>query len=89
MIEPGSNRIQSSSSGQYEPARAFAVRITRRGQVTIPAGIREKLGLLRDSEVEFEVVGQAVQMRKVRRARKPFVAGGRSSGDCAVPDRCE
>ena len=45
------------------------MRITSKGQVTIPVEIREKLGLLPDSEVEFEVVGQTVRLRKVRRAR--------------------
>jgi AbrB family looped-hinge helix DNA binding protein len=45
------------------------VRVTSKGQVTIPVEIREKLGLLPNSEVEFEVVGQAVRIRKVRRAR--------------------
>jgi len=44
------------------------VRITTKGQVTIPIQIREKLGLLPNSEVEFEVVGQAVRIRKVRQA---------------------
>jgi AbrB family looped-hinge helix DNA binding protein len=47
------------------------MRITTKGQVTIPVEIREKLGLLPDSEVEFEVVGQVVRMRKVRRPRQP------------------
>ena len=46
------------------------MRITTKGQVTIPVEIREKLGLLPNSEVEFEVVGQAVRMRKVRRAKE-------------------
>ena len=45
------------------------MRITTKGQVTIPVEIREKLGLLPNTEVEFEVVGQAVRMRKVRSAR--------------------
>ena len=36
--------------------------------MTIPVEIREKLGLLPNTEVEFEVVGKAVRMRKVRRA---------------------
>jgi bifunctional DNA-binding transcriptional regulator/antitoxin component of YhaV-PrlF toxin-antitoxin module len=36
--------------------------------VTIPIQIREKLGLLPNSEVEFEVVGQVVRIRKVRQA---------------------
>ena len=46
------------------------MRITTKGQVTIPVEIRERLGLLPNSEVEFEVVGQAVRMRKVRRAKE-------------------
>lgn len=44
------------------------MKITTKGQVTIPVEIREKLGLLPNSEVEFEVVGQAVRIRKVKRA---------------------
>jgi len=46
------------------------MRITSKGQVTIPVEIREKLGLLPDSEVEFEVVGNVVRLRKARRGRK-------------------
>ncbi len=45
------------------------MRITTKGLVTIPVEIREKLGLLPNSEVEFEVVGPVVRMRKVRRAK--------------------
>ena len=44
------------------------MKITTKGQVTIPVEIREKLGLLPNTEVEFQVVGKAVRMRKVRRA---------------------
>jgi AbrB family looped-hinge helix DNA binding protein len=47
------------------------VRITSKGQVTIPVEIRERLGLLPESEVEFELVGNAVRLRKARRPRKP------------------
>jgi AbrB family looped-hinge helix DNA binding protein len=46
------------------------MRVSAKGQVTIPVEIREKLGLLPNSEVEFEVVGEAVQMRKIRRAKE-------------------
>jgi AbrB family looped-hinge helix DNA binding protein len=45
------------------------MKITTKGQVTIPIEIREALGLLPNTEGEVEVVGQAVRMRKVRRAR--------------------
>lgn len=40
------------------------MRITSKGQVTIPQDIRERLGLLPHSEVEFDVVGDSVRMRK-------------------------
>ena len=41
------------------------MRITTKGQVTIPIEIREKLGLLPNSEVEFEVVvGETVRNTK-------------------------
>jgi len=46
------------------------MRVTSKGQVTIPVKIREKLGLLPQSEVEFELVGNAVQIRKVRGRRR-------------------
>jgi antitoxin PrlF len=42
------------------------MRITSKGQVTIPVEIREQLGLLPSSEVEFLVEGQTVRIRKVR-----------------------
>ena len=42
------------------------MRITSKGQVTIPIEIRERLGLLPNSEVEFEVDGAAVRIRKAR-----------------------
>jgi AbrB family looped-hinge helix DNA binding protein len=42
------------------------VRITSKGQVTIPQDIRERLGLLPLSEVEFDIVGDSVRIRKAR-----------------------
>jgi AbrB family looped-hinge helix DNA binding protein len=44
------------------------MRITSKGQVTIPQEIREQLGLLPYSEVEFEVDGDSVRVRKARRS---------------------
>ena len=38
------------------------MRITSKGQVTIPIEIRERLGLLPHTEVRFEVEGQAVRI---------------------------
>lgn len=45
------------------------MRITSKGQVTIPQDIRERLGLLPYSEVEFDVVGDSVRIRKVKTSR--------------------
>ena len=38
------------------------MRITSKGQVTIPIEIRERLGLLPNTEVRFEVEGNAVRI---------------------------
>ena len=40
------------------------MRMTTKGQVTIPQEIRERLGMLPYSEVEFDVVGDSVRIRK-------------------------
>lgn len=40
------------------------MKITSKGQVTIPQEIREKFGLLPDTEVEFVVKGSVVQIVK-------------------------
>jgi AbrB family looped-hinge helix DNA binding protein len=46
------------------------MKITTKGQVTIPVHVRERLGLLPNTEVEFVVEhGQAV-LRKTRRSRR-------------------
>jgi AbrB family looped-hinge helix DNA binding protein len=42
------------------------MRITSKGQVTIPIAIREKLGLLPNTEVEFNVLGNSARLVKVR-----------------------
>jgi AbrB family looped-hinge helix DNA binding protein len=46
------------------------MRLTAKGQVTIPLEIREQLGLLPYTEVEFEVEGDAVKVRKARHSRR-------------------
>jgi AbrB family looped-hinge helix DNA binding protein len=43
------------------------MRLTSKGQVTIPQEFREALGLLPHSEVEFELDGDAVRIRKARK----------------------
>jgi AbrB family looped-hinge helix DNA binding protein len=39
--------------------------MTRKGQITVPVEVREKLGLEEGSEVEFEVEGDCVKIRKI------------------------
>lgn len=43
------------------------MKITTKGQVTIPAEIRERLGLLPNTEVEFRLAGNGVILTKARR----------------------
>ena len=43
------------------------MRLTSKGQVTIPQAFREALGLLPHSEVEFELDGDAVRITKARK----------------------
>ncbi len=44
------------------------MRITSKGQVTIPLAIRQELGLLPWCEVEFAVDGDSVRVRKTQGA---------------------
>ena len=46
------------------------MRITSKGQVTIPAEIRERFGLVPETEVEFVVKGKNVLLRKVESDRR-------------------
>jgi AbrB family looped-hinge helix DNA binding protein len=65
------------------------MRITSKGQVTIPAGIRERAGLLPHTEVAFEYDGGAVRIIRSESSRKPsrgarLIARMRGSGDVAM-----
>ena len=42
------------------------MRITTKGQVTIPQSIREELGLLPNTEVTFDIVDGEARLRKTR-----------------------
>ena len=62
------------------------MRITTKGQVTIPVDIREKAGLLPNTEVEFTYDGKTVVLRPARRKTKPsrgdrLIAHMRGQGD--------
>ena len=48
------------------------MRITSKGQVTIPQAIREHAGLLPNTEVEFVVDGDLVFLVKASDARRPI-----------------
>ena len=54
------------------------MRITSKGQVTIPVALREKAGLLPHTEVDFELDGDAVRIVKAKAPR------GESRGERAV-----
>jgi AbrB family looped-hinge helix DNA binding protein len=47
------------------------MRITSKGQVTIPLKIRERAGLLPNTEVDFDFDGRAVRMTKAKSAKRP------------------
>ncbi len=40
------------------------MKITSKGQVTIPLEVREKMGLFPDTEVEFKISGNRVLLKK-------------------------
>jgi AbrB family looped-hinge helix DNA binding protein len=44
------------------------MRMTSKGQVTIPQAFRDAIGLMPHSEVEFELDGDSVRIRKARRS---------------------
>lgn len=65
------------------------MRVTSKGQVTIPQEIRERAGLLPNTEVEFEFDGQVVRIIKARSEKRPtrgelLVARLRGRADVAM-----
>lgn len=46
------------------------MRITAKGQVTVPIRVRERAGLLPHTEVEFVLSGDRVYLRKVANGRR-------------------
>lgn len=45
------------------------MRVSSKGQITIPQEIRERFGFLPDTEVEFRVEGNAVRLVKAKAGR--------------------
>jgi AbrB family looped-hinge helix DNA binding protein len=52
------------------PQEEPGMRVTDKGQVTIPIGIRRKAGFLPNTDVEFVVSGKRVILRKSAKARR-------------------
>jgi AbrB family looped-hinge helix DNA binding protein len=69
--------------------RSGRMRITSKGQVTIPADIRERAGLLPCTDVDFEFDGKVVRIMRAKTRRKDgrgtrLVAHLRGRGDVAM-----
>ena len=47
------------------------MKVTSKGQVTIPLEVREQLGIYPGSEVNFVIKGNALHVEPVKRATKP------------------
>jgi AbrB family looped-hinge helix DNA binding protein len=63
------------------------MRLTSKGQVTIPIEIRERLGLQPGTEVQFDVDGDSVRITKAREAEgrgRTLIARLRGSGSTAM-----
>ncbi len=69
------------------------MRITSKGQVTIPADIRERAGLLPHTEVDFEFDGKVVRIvrtdaRGKRRSRRALGRSFAGTRRCRPEHRC-
>ncbi len=64
------------------------MRVTAKGQVTIPAEIRVRTGMLPNTEVDFELDGEAVRITRARAKTHSrgaeIVAHLRGRGDVAM-----
>jgi antitoxin PrlF len=61
--------ILTASSNTTENQEVI-VRVTTKGQVTIPLEIRERLNIQPGSEVEFEIEGDVIKLAPVKRASR-------------------
>jgi len=63
------------------------LRITSKGQITIPIAIREKMGFLPYAEVEFEVEGETLRLKKIdsgHRRGKALIANMRGKATAGM-----
>ena len=51
------------------------MRITAKGQVTIPQSVRERAGLMPGTDVEFEIKAGIVRLRKARGGARRMTRG--------------
>ncbi len=56
------------------------MRVTTKGQVTIPLRVREKAGILPGCEVEFAEDGGRVYLRKIKESSRGSTLVGRMTG---------
>jgi antitoxin PrlF len=56
------------------------MRVSTKGQVTIPKAVRDRAGITAGSEVEFDVDGDVVTLRRVAPRKRP----GKSRGEKIV-----
>ena len=61
------------------------MQVTSKGQVTIPQEIRNRLGLLPNTEVEFELVGDHARIRKAANCPAEALEAGSRSISCVAP----
>lgn len=65
------------------------MRLTSKGQVTIPAAIREQAGLLPGTEVEFKIIGSTVRITRAAKTKGKsrgarLISRLRGQGDVAM-----
>lgn len=65
----------ASNTARYYSCYARIVRVTSKGQVTIPQKIRELLGITPGSEVDFQVEGPGARLVRVSSGDGKAVAG--------------
>ena len=61
------------------------MRISTKGQVTVPLAIRERLGLVPGTEVEFEVEGDGAYLRRADGLSRGEALVARIRGSATVP----
>ncbi len=69
--------LQKNSDGITLISKSLTMQVTSKGQVTIPQEIRNRLGLLPHTEVEFEIAGDHARIRKAKNKKTEATGRGR------------